>query len=183
MYRASCFLGGLILSLSTFAQVPDQRDERIQINADSGGYDMRTGVQELQGDVRISQGDLVVEAERGKAYNVEGQWQRVELFGSPTTWRMTMEDGTETRGRSEEIIYNLTTDQITMIGNAHIRDAQGTFAGATLTYNLLSERIEGAGGVELVIEPGEREAPNPSQPELSPPASEPDENLSRDPES
>jgi lipopolysaccharide export system protein LptA len=112
----------------------------------------------LEGDVRIAQGDLVVEADRGRAYNVDGQWQRVELFGAPTTWRMVMEDGTETRGRSEEIVYDLTSDQITMLGNAHIEDAQGTFAGATLTYNLISERIEGAGGVELVIEPGERRA-------------------------
>ncbi|MEE4297261.1 MAG: lipopolysaccharide transport periplasmic protein LptA [Wenzhouxiangella sp.] len=160
MYRVSCFLAGLIVSLSAFAQVPDQREERIQINANSGGYDMRTGIQVLEGDVRIAQGDLVVEADRGRAYNVEGQWQRVELFGSPTTWRMVMEDGTETRGRSEEIVYDLTSDQITMLGNAHIEDAQGTFAGATLTYNLVSERIEGAGGVELVIEPGERRRSN-----------------------
>ncbi len=158
MYRVSCFLAGLIISLSGFAQVPDQREERIQINANSGGYDMRTGIQELEGEVRIAQGDLVVEADRGLAYNVEGQWQRVELFGSPTTWRMVMEDGTETRGRSDEIVYDLTNDQIIMVGDAHIEDVQGTFAGATLTYNLLSERIEGAGGVELVIEPGERRA-------------------------
>jgi len=156
MYRASCFLAGLIVTLGALAQVPDQRQERIQINADSGGYDMRTGIQELRGNVRIAQGDLVVEADEGLAYNVDGQWQRVELFGSPTTWRMVMEDGTETRGRSEQIIYDLTSDQITMIDEARIQDAQGTFAGATLTYNLVSERIEGAGGVELVIEPGER---------------------------
>lgn len=119
---------------------------------------MRTGIQELSGNVRIAQGELVVEAEEGRAYNVDGQWQRVELFGAPTTWRMVMEDGTETRGRSEQIVYDLTSDQITMIGQAHIEDAQGTFAGATLTYNLVSERIEGAGGVELVIEPGDRRA-------------------------
>ncbi|MEE4638327.1 MAG: lipopolysaccharide transport periplasmic protein LptA [Wenzhouxiangella sp.] len=159
MYRATCFLAGLILTLGAYAQIPDQRQERIQINADSGGYDMRTGVQELSGNVRIAQGELVVEADEGRAYNVDGQWQRVELFGAPTTWRMVMEDGTETRGRSGQIIYDLTSDQITMIDDARIQDAQGTFAGATLTYNLVSERIEGAGGVELVIEPGDRRAP------------------------
>ncbi|NDY96109.1 lipopolysaccharide transport periplasmic protein LptA [Wenzhouxiangella limi] len=164
MYRASCFLAGLILTLSAFAQVPDQRQERIQINADSGDYDMRTGIQELRGNVRIAQGELVVEADEGRAYNVDGQWQRVELFGAPTTWRMVMEDGTETRGRSEQIIYDLTSDQITMIDDARIQDAQGTFAGATLTYNLVTERIEGAGGVELVIEPGERRTRQDSTP-------------------
>ena len=122
---------------------------------------MRTGVQALRGNVRIAQGDLVVEADEGRAYNVDGEWQRVELFGNPTTWRMVMEDGSETHGRSEQIIYDLASDQITMIGDARIRDAQGSFSGATLHYNLVTERIEGAGGVELVIEPVERGNPDP----------------------
>ncbi len=151
----------LVLSLSAFAQLSDQRQERIQINADSGGYDMRTGVQELRGNVRIAQGELVVEADEGRAYNIDGEWQRVELFGNPTTWRMVMEDGSETHGQSRQIIYDLASDQITMIDEARIRDAQGSFSGATLTYNLVSEKIEGAGGVELVIEPGERDLPAP----------------------
>ena len=145
-----------MLSLGAFAQLSDQRQERIQINADSGGYDMRTGVQELRGNVRIAQGELVVEADEGRAFNIDGVWQRVELFGDPTTWQMAMEDGTLTTGRSQQIIYDLTNDQITMIGEARIEDAQGSFTGATLTYNLVSERIEGTGGVELIIEPGER---------------------------
>lgn len=142
--------------MSAAAQSPDQRQERIQINADSGDYDMRTGVQQLRGNVRIAQGDFVVDADEGRAFNVEGAWQRVELFGAPTTWRMVMEDGTITHGRSEQIVYDLTSDQITMIGDARIEDAQGSFTGATLTYNLVTERIEGTGGVELIIEPGER---------------------------
>ena len=160
MYRASCFLAGLMLSLGAFAQLSDQRQERIQINADSGGYDMRTGVQELRGNVRIAQGELVVEADEGRAYNVDGEWQRVELFGEPTTWFMVMDDGSETHGQSSQIIYDLASNQITMIGDARIRDPQGSFSGATLTYNLVSEKIEGAGGVELVIEPADRPAPS-----------------------
>lgn len=156
MYRASCILAGLALSLIAITASADQRQERIQINAEDGTYDMRTGIQTLVGNVRIAQGELVVEADEGRAFNVDGVWQRVELFGAPTTWQMAMEDGTLTTGRSQQIIYDLTNDQITMIGEARIEDAQGSFTGATLTYNLVSERIEGTGGVELIIEPGER---------------------------
>ncbi len=133
---------------------------------------MRTGLQTLLGNVRIVQGDLRVEADEGRAYRTDGDLERVELFGNPTTWRMVMEDGSVTTGQSEQINYDLQTGQITMIGDARIEDAQGSFSGANLTYNLGSERIEGTGGVELVLEPGQRresDEPEPApEPEPSP---------------
>ena len=162
MYRANCILAGLGLAL-LMAVIPtassaDQRQERIQINADDGTLDMRTGIQTLVGNVRFAQGDFVVQADEGRAFNVDGHWRRVELFGNPTSWRMVMEDGGITTGRSSQLVYDLIDEQITMIGDARIEDAQGSFTGATLTYSLVTERIEGTGGVELVIEPGERRA-------------------------
>ncbi|MGY6555599.1 MAG: lipopolysaccharide transport periplasmic protein LptA [Wenzhouxiangella sp.] len=166
MYRASCILVGLglvlILALPPTTLSADQRQQRILINAEDGAMDMRTGVQTLVGNVRIAQGDLVVNADEGRAFNVDGEWRRVELFGTPTTWRMVMEDGGVTTGQSEQLIYDLIDEQITMIGDARIEDAQGSFTGARLTYSLVTERIEGTGGVELVIEPGERR-PRPPQ--------------------
>jgi len=156
MYRASCILAGLALALTSIIASADQRQERIQINADDGAYDMRTGVQTLMGNVRIVQGELDVRADEGRAYRTDQGLQRVELFGNPTTWRMRMEDGSIATGRSQQIVYDLIENQITMIGDARIEDTQGSFTGATLTYNLGSERIEGTGGVELIIEPGER---------------------------
>ncbi len=136
----------------------DQRQERIQITASDGTFDMRSGVQTLVGDVRIVQGELDVRADEGRAYRGEEGLQRVELFGEPTTWRMRMEDGSIATGRSREIIYDVVENQITMIGDARIEDAQGSFTGATITYNLGTERIEGTGGVEFTIEPGDGRA-------------------------
>ena len=171
MYRAICILAGLALALNlvtaSITASADQRQERIQISADGGAYDMRTGVQTLVGNVRIVQGDLDVRADEGRAYRTDEGLQRVELFGDPTTWRMRMEDGSIATGRSLQIIYDLLENQITMIGDARIEDAQGSFTGATITYNLGTERIEGTGGVEFTIEPGERrprEGPAPESP-------------------
>ncbi len=134
---------------------------------------MRTGVQTLFGNVRIVQGELEVRADEGRAYRSDEGLQRVELFGNPTTWRMRMEDGSIATGRSQQIIYDLLENQITMLGDARIEDSQGSFTGATLTYNLGTERIEGTGGVELVIEPGER---RPRQAPETPPEPEDDPN-------
>jgi len=187
MYRASCILAGLALALilvtAAVTASADQRQERIQINADDGAYDMRTGVQTLVGNVRIVQGELDVRADEGRAYRTDEGLQRVELFGDPTTWRMRMEDGSIATGRSQQIIYDLIENQITMVGDARIEDSQGSFTGARLTYNLGTERIEGTGGVELVIEPGERRPRQDPDPAPEPvPEAEPEDDDSADEE-
>ena len=144
---------------------------------------MRTGVQTLVGNVRIVQGELDVRADEGRAYRTDEGLQRVELFGDPTTWRMRMEDGSIATGRSQQIIYDLIENQITMVGDARIEDSQGSFTGARLTYNLGTERIEGTGGVELVIEPGERRPRQDPDPAPEPvPEAEPEDNDSADEE-
>jgi len=94
-----------------------------------------------------------VVAEEGFAYQTEGEDERVELFGQPTQWAMTMEDGTQANGQSDQIIYNLSQNIITMIGNARVQDKRGVFTGQQLTYNLETEKTEGEGGVQVVIEP------------------------------
>lgn len=129
------------------------REGPIQIDADSGEYDNRINAYKLFGNVRIAHGNLSVVAEEGFAYQTEGEDERVELFGQPTQWTMTMEDGTQANGQSDQIIYNLSQNIITMIGNARVQDKRGVFTGQQLTYNLETEKTEGEGGVQVVIEP------------------------------
>lgn len=128
-------------------------NEPIQIEAESGEYDNRINAYKLFGNVRISHGPLSVNADEGYAFQTEGEDERIELFGQPTQWTMAMEDGSQASGQSDQIIYNLTQNIITMIGNARVQDKRGTFTGSKLTYNLETEKTEGEGGVQVVIEP------------------------------
>jgi len=101
----------------------------------------------------------LVTANEGYAYRTAGEDERVELFGEPTQWVMTMEDGTEAKGQSDQIVYNLTSNIIIMIGNARVEDQRGVFTGAQLTYNVDTQQTEGQGGVQVVIDPPPKNTP------------------------
>lgn len=158
MYKVrSLLIAALLIALPLTASgqsdIPQSREGPIQIDADSGEYDNRLNAYKLFGNVRISHGGLVVSADEGFAYQTPGEDERVELFGSPTEWTMILDDGTEANGQSDQIVYNLTEGIIVMIGNARVEDSRGVFTGARLTYNLETQKTEGEGGVQVVIDP------------------------------
>jgi lipopolysaccharide export system protein LptA len=138
----------------------------ISIDAETGYLDVRTGAYHLEGNVTIIRGELVVRSNEARSFSDDqGNVERVELYGTPTTWRDLLEDGSEVNGESDEIIYDFTRNIITMVGNARIRNVQGDFSGSKLVYDLDTQRLVGDGGVRLIIEPAtaERARPAPRQ--------------------
>lgn len=135
----------------------------IGIDADGGSLDVRTGAYHLQGNVRITRGDLVVNADEAKSFsNSAGEVERIELYGQPTTWNDIMDDGTAVEGESDELIYDFIRNRITMVGNARIRNPQGAFSGSQLVYDLDSQNLVGDGGVRVLIEPATAERVRPT---------------------
>jgi lipopolysaccharide export system protein LptA len=158
-------LAGALLALGANLAA-EQPALPISIDADSGHLDVRTGAYHLDGNVTIVRGELTVRADQARSFSDDaGNVERVELYGSPTTWRDLLEDGSEVTGQSDEIIYDFTRNRITMVGSARIRNVQGDFSGSQLVYDLDTERLVGDGGVRLIIEPGaaERARPTPRQ--------------------
>ncbi|AKS41018.1 hypothetical protein WM2015_637 [Wenzhouxiangella marina] len=131
----------------------------IEIFGDNGRLDVPTGAYVLTGNVRILRGTLTVTADEARSFNGEdGRIARVELYGNPTRWDDVLEDGSEVRGRSDQILYDFTTNLITMLGNAEIQNVQGEFSGQQLVYDLDTQSLVGDGGVRLLIEPDTAEA-------------------------
>jgi lipopolysaccharide export system protein LptA len=143
----------ILASSHAFAQATDS-ELPIEVVSEDGRYDVSSGAYVLTGNVRITRGSLSVFADEARSFNNDsGEVERIELYGAPTRWNDTLEDGTAVDGRSDEIEYDFTTNLITMRGNAEIRNVQGQFSGTQLVYNLDTESLAGGGGVRLLIEP------------------------------
>ncbi len=146
----------LLVAFGIAANESDEPD--INVRADRGGLDVRTGAYELLDNVVITRGELVVNADRALSFSDDqGEPERIELYGSPVTWRDRLEDGDEVHGESEELIYDFVRNHITMNSEARIRNPQGSFSGATLVYDLDTQNLVGDGGVNLIIRPGARD--------------------------
>lgn len=152
-FNLLCSTAILTLALVTTTAAEAQSEQPISVDAESVGFDSERGATHLRENVVISHGELEVRASEGFGYQTGGRYSRIELFGSPATWHTVTEEGGETRGESEQIIYDLAANRVTMVGAARIRDSRGSFSGNRLIYDLESQRTEGDGGIQMIIEP------------------------------
>lgn len=141
----------LLTGLATAAEA--QQSGPIGVDADNFIHDADKNASHLQGNVRITRGEMEVTADEGFAYRGNNGYERVELFGAPVRWRTVTEEGGETTGHSDQVVYNLLERTVTLIGDAYLEEPRGTYSGERLVYNLDTEGVRGEGGVRLSIEP------------------------------
>lgn len=160
MWKASIGLLGILILTTVDAQdaPAPAPPPPIEIEAENSDYDLRTGVSHFIDNVVITRGNMIVHADIGTLYQTEGRISRVELRGTPSTWRDVLEDGTELTGEATNIHFDVATNIVTLSGNAWIRHAQGEFTGDELVYDLNNEslfgRSAGDNRVRVIIESG-----------------------------
>lgn len=154
-----------MLTLMVVPPAQAQTPERIGIYAETSSFDNERGAMHLQENVRITRGSMEITADEGYGYRGENGWSRVELVGSPVEWEAITDEGGETTGRADEVVYDLTSRTITLIGNAYIEERRGNFSGERLVYDIESQATEGEGGVRMEIEAEVVDEPGDGEPE------------------
>lgn len=152
---ATSLSGGQESGQESTAQVVDQTVEDaidtttveppIIIDSDTNQYDLRSGVTRFSDNVTIQRGAMLVDADEGVVHQADGRITRVELFGSPTTWRDRLDDGSIVEGKADQIEFQVIENVVTLSGNARIRHEQGEFTGSQLVYDLDTESLSGRG--------------------------------------
>src|SRR6056297_2498963 len=117
----------------------------IIIDSDTNQYDLRSGVTRFSDNVTIQRGAMLVNADEGVVHQADGRITLVELFGSPTTWRDRLDDGSIVEGRAERIEFEVVENVVKLTGNARLRHEQGEFTGDQLVYDLDTESLSGRG--------------------------------------
>ena len=138
------------------------RQQPMQINSDRFESGMDTNTTVLTGNVRITQGSLVVNAARADVTQDKGEVARALLTGKPATLKQAMDGGGELNAQAATIDYKLTDETVELSGNVVLERPQGTLRSQRVVYSVKTGRLaagEGVtGGVQLVIPP---KAPKP----------------------
>jgi lipopolysaccharide export system protein LptA len=162
----------LAASLPALALESD-RQQPMQIKSDQFEAGMSTNTTVLTGNVRITQGSLVVNAARADITQEKGDVSRALLTGAPATLKQTMTDGGELNASARTIDYKLADEMVELSGNVILDRPQGTLRSEKVSYSVKTGRLaagEGvSGGVQLTIPP---KPPKPAEP-ATPPAEAP----------
>lgn len=128
----------------------------IIIDSDTSDSDLRTGITRFSDNVTIQRGAMLVNADEGVVHQVEGRIAMIELFGSPTTWRDRLDDGSIVQGRANRIEFQVDENVVTLSGDARLEHEGGQFTGNQLIYDLDTESLAGRSSdgnqVRVVIE-------------------------------
>lgn len=161
-FRIVAGLCALLLSFTVHAEKAD-RNKPINLEADTVTLDDIKKLSIYEGNVIVTQGTMMLRADRVQVVQNDQGLQSVSAVGRPVAFRQKL-DGSDdfVEGFSDRMEYNGVTSQLELIGQAKLRRGQDELHGAQISYNAGTEfyRVIGqpnaqtpAGRVHGVIRP------------------------------
>ncbi|WP_207061314.1 lipopolysaccharide transport periplasmic protein LptA [Motiliproteus sp. SC1-56] len=138
------------LALPPMAQaLPDDREQPIQIAADSAELDDQKGVATYRGAVKVTQGSLMIEGETVIIYAENGEVSRLVAEGQPAHFQQRPSaQAPLDKGYANHIDYSLTRDHITLEGEARLERDRDRFSGQRIELDMQSDLVSAFGGGE-----------------------------------
>ena len=146
----------LLLPAAALALATDV-EQAVHISADTANFNDRTGIMVYRGNVRVTQGSMVITAETVTTHAPERNLERVIAEGAPATWHQTDDDGREVDAEALRIEYLALENRLILTDDARLLRGNDRFSGARLEYDLTAETIDAVSGeksrVEVILQP------------------------------
>jgi lipopolysaccharide export system protein LptA len=151
-------LGLLCLSLPLMALESD-RQEPLEVSANSTDGTLGDGVTTLRGNVDIRQGTLRITADEAEVQKVDGRVNSVTFRGQPASLQQEIEEQGLVRAIANVIEYQVASGLVTLSGDADVRHPQYQISGELLTYDLNIQHFQGSsdesgnGRIHILLDP------------------------------
>ena len=137
-------LGLLVTSLPLMALESD-RQETLEVNANSTDGTLGDGITTLRGNVDIRQGSLHITADEAEVNKIDGRVSSVTFRGQPAFLEQEIEEQGLVQATANVIDYQVASGLVTLTGNADVKHPQYQISGELLTYDLNVQHFKGSG--------------------------------------
>ncbi|MFO1359301.1 lipopolysaccharide transport periplasmic protein LptA [Plasticicumulans sp.] len=150
---------GLLACALSAQALPEDRQQPVNLVADRAEMNQQTGVATYEGNVIVTQGTMRLTGDKVVVYTQEGELQRMESFGKPTTFKQKpAADKEEILGESLKLEYDARTGIVIATGKAKITQVKDTFTGDRIEYDVNKDLVkarggESAGRVQIILQP------------------------------
>lgn len=142
MSRRAAVLAGLLALLAQSGHgASSDRLEVAEIRADRVSIDQQNQVSRYFGNVEFVQGSVRITGEEVTLATREGELQRIEISGSPATYREVDDDGRQLRARAGEIFYDTDAGLIRLRDDAHLCRGGEYFRSGFIEYNTVTQAV------------------------------------------
>jgi lipopolysaccharide export system protein LptA len=134
----------LCLSLPLMALESD-RQQPLEVNANSTDGTLGDGVTTLRGDVDIHQGTLHITADEAEVRKIDGRVSSVTFRGQPAFLEQEIEEEGLVQATANIIDYQVASGLVTLTGSADVKHPQYKISGELLIYDLNIQHFQGSG--------------------------------------
>ncbi|MGA0264720.1 MAG: lipopolysaccharide transport periplasmic protein LptA [Lysobacterales bacterium] len=121
------------------------RQQPLDVKADSTDGTLGDGVTTLRGNVEIRQGSLLIKATVAEVDKADGKVTQVTLRGDAAYLEQEVEEQGLVKAWAERIEYQVANGMVIFSGSAEVRHPQYEVSGDTLRYDLEAQHFEGVG--------------------------------------
>ncbi len=122
------------------------RQQPLEVNADSTDGTLGDGIATLKGNVEIRQGTLLIRADIAEVEKVEGKVRKIELNGNPVHLQQEIEEEGLVSAEARKLEYMVATGIVTLSGAADVVHPQYNISGEVLEYDMNAQHFKGSGG-------------------------------------
>lgn len=155
MYIHACVLGIFMwLPLQAWAEAAD-RDKPIELEADTVTVNDAKKTSTYSGNVILTQGTLVIHADKLVVREDKDGFQHSTSTGNPTTFKQKREGKDEyMEGSAQRIEYDGRMDKVQLYTKAWVKRGEDIVHGDFISYDANAEYAEVIGGVKSTTEGG-----------------------------
>lgn len=170
-FRISIVLISCLISLNAYAEAAD-RDKPIELEADSVIVDDAKKISTYRGNVILTQGTLVIHADKLIVREGKNGFQSSTSTGNPTTFKQKREGKNEyMTGSGQRIEYDGRMDKVELYTKAWVKRGEDIVYGDYISYDANAEYAEVIGGeksesagpssgrVKAIIQPKKKTTP------------------------
>ncbi len=132
----------LVLAAPQAFALKSDTQQPVYINSDTQQVDMKSN-QVILKVMSLKQGSINIDADRivvTRDPKTEAIKQ-IQAFGKPATFSQLMDDGKTLSGQATELDYRISTDELTMKGQAQLAQDGNTIKGSSIRYQIGQQKL------------------------------------------
>jgi lipopolysaccharide export system protein LptA len=133
------------IAFSSAQALQTDRQQPLEVNADSTDGMLGDGITTLSGHVEIKQGTLLITADHAEVDKTDGKVRQITLSGNTASLQQEIEDQGLVKAWAKTIEYKVGTGMVILTGAAEVKHPQYEVSGEQLRYDLNLQHFEGNG--------------------------------------
>lgn len=142
IFRLTLAAAMLVTATPTLALETD-RQQPLEVNADSTDGTLGDGITTLKGHVEIRQGSLLIRADEAEVDKADGRVTQINLRGDTAFLEQEIEEQGLVKAWAKAIEYQVGSGVVNFTGDAQVRHPQYEISGDFLTYDLNVQHFQG----------------------------------------